>query len=1153
MNKNIVELKLPECLIGKISGSIIKADLTGLLKKHAQSFGNEKAVLEHIKSVVEKPEYAFPVGYPKFFVLATTRENNTFRVIEVSFKQECYQVTGAYMSTKDEMTYQTEILTAKHAESAEKKNKLKHNAAGYEIIPDHLIKHNVGKKDTLKTPSGSYVVRYAVIPEEYIITSHDPWDFKKNPDYPGFCQERSYHSDKSAQMKVMQNAKNFDPRFVVMDAPTAVDGAPVVVPYQDKFIVMGGNSRAMVIKRVIKESGKYSEYLWEQRKTFDLKSDVFIYPNGMLVRVLDGEFNENTCAKLSRELNETFTQAKDQNAEASSLARSISQTTLDNLSATLEEFDSLAEFFDSPKSRNFINDLRSDGIITKNNANKWLLSNGGFTDEAKDIILKSLVAQIVTDKDHLAIMGKTLLNKIAYVIPQLINLKTTEWDLSGEIRKIVLLDINSSGMSVAAYLAQSQMFEKIELSAIERILAPAFENLGVRKLKEKFIVFLNSAKSNSEPALSGAEGFGNISKGEAILKIFGEGVKHENPSKLKRVKVYPVKEGDRILLKFENGEYFRTSSFKESPPVWFNTMDEAEQYVAEYPSSYEFIKCGCKHKNPEEPTKRWVSLADTAKLIRQDLKRHFPGIKFQVRSKSYSGGSSINVRWTDGPVQKDVESVIKVYEGAEFDGMIDLKSYVDREMPDGTIVHYGVDYVFANREYSNWHPSVVSNIDLRKKPTIGELVENWTENLRRGYGHFSHWERKDGSYEIEAILWLNDYEHEKYIQSFKNVGYNVEFEQRDTRTIIHLYPENRKKTTGIPYQGPARLENPIPILAGVKTALNFIESAKKISNPNGSMIRASEIKPGMMLVESGGAAFKVLSVKPTKNKIAVSIDTSGYALSMRSKTKTVTFKDTAKVRVVLSNPDGINDMIEQAKDVFRKSPKSRDLIAIVFKSDKGYGFCFHKPGISPGDRATLADGRTKAMVEAVVKPDGSVLLANPAVVNKQLDAFGKDSPDEVDIPIEQGLALIAKASVINLAMHDGERQFTFRSSDLYATADGQWLIITPRTSLENKKSKVSGEAVRMYENFNHYEFDKTKSLNLPLDKGLVPIGRITAIEYRSDKMIYKSDQKTGAKERDFVHRFTDPSEVYKIKGDKHGKYFVIGRMGKPVTDRGIEA
>ncbi len=1143
MNKNIVELKLPECLIGKISGSIIKADLTGLLKKHAQNFGNENAILEHIKSVVEKPEFAFPVAYPKFFVLASAGENNTFKVIEVSFKQEAYQVTAAYTSTKDEMTYRTEVLTTiKH------EDKPKLNAAGLEIIPDHLVKHNVGKKDTLKTPTGSYAVRYAVIPEEYIVTSHDPWDFKKNPDYPAFCQERAYHSDKSEQMKVMQNAKNFDPRFVVMDAPTAVDGAPVVVPYQDKFIVMGGNSRAMTIKRVLKESSKYSEYLWEHRKAFDLKSDRFIYPNGILVRVLDGEFNENTCAKLSRELNETFTQAKDQNAEASSLARSISQSTLDNLSAALEEFDSLAEFFNSPKSRNFINDLRADGIITKNNANKWLLSNGGFTDEAKDIILKSLVAQIVTDKDHLAIMGKTLLNKIAYVIPQLINLRSTEWDLSEEIRKIVLLNIKASGMSTEAYLAQSQMFEKIELSAIERILAPAFENLGVRKLKEKFIAFLGSAKANT-----GENMFGNISKGEAILKIFGDGIKHENPSKLKRVKVYPVKEGDRILLKFENGEYFRTSSFKESPPVWFRTTQEAEEYIAEYPNSYEFIKCGCKHKNPEEPTKRWVSLADTAKLIRQDLKRHFPGIKFQVRSKSYSGGSSINVRWTDGPVQKDVESVIKVYEGAEFDGMIDLKSYVDREMPDGTIVHYGVDYVFANREYSNWHHSVVSNIDLRKKPTIGELVENWTENLRRGYGHFSHWERKDGSYEIEAILWLNDYETEKYIQSFKNVGYKVEFEQKDKRTTIHLYPENRKKTTGIPIQVPAKLENPIPILAGVKTALNFIESTKRITNPTGSLIKASELKPGMMLVETGGALFKVFSAKPTKGKIEVSIDTSDFALSMRSKTKTVIFKKNAKVRVIFSNPDRLNETIEQAKDLFRKSKKSRDLVAIVFKSGKSYGFCFYKPGITPGETATLADGKTKALVEAVVKPDGSVFLTNPAVVNKQLDAFGKDSPDEVDIPIEHGLALIAKASVINLNMHDGERQFTFRSSDLYATADGRWLIITPKTSLENKRAKVSHEAVRMYENFNHYEFDKTKSLNLPLDKGLVPIGRITAIEYRSDKMIYKSDQKTGAKERDFVHRFTDPSEVYKIKGDKHGKYFIIGRMSKPVTDRGIEA
>jgi hypothetical protein len=127
---------------------------------------------------------------------------------------------------------------------------------------------------------------------------------------------------------------------------------------------------------------------------------------------------------------------------------------------------------------------------------------------------------------------------------------------------------------------------------------------------------------------------------------------------------------------------------------------------------------------------RYLSCAETAKLIRAALKREFPGVKFSVKSKTYSGGASITVGWTDGPTTKAVDSVVQIYSGAGFDGMIDLKYYKSAWlMPDGTAtfaktsgttgsmgsvdsgqemqpsfkaeeVHFGADYVFTNRQYS---------------------------------------------------------------------------------------------------------------------------------------------------------------------------------------------------------------------------------------------------------------------------------------------------------------------------------------------------------------------------------------------------------------------------------------------------------------------
>ena len=123
----------------------------------------------------------------------------------------------------------------------------------------------------------------------------------------------------------------------------------------------------------------------------------------------------------------------------------------------------------------------------------------------------------------------------------------------------------------------------------------------------------------------------------------------------------------------------------------------------------------------------YLSVTETAKLIRKDLKKHFPKIKFSVRSDSYSMGASINVSWKNGPTPDQVENITCVYEGAGFDGMIDLKynksafilpsgeichgnsqgseqsagmdPVIERELPEGAReVHFGADYIHLRRE-----------------------------------------------------------------------------------------------------------------------------------------------------------------------------------------------------------------------------------------------------------------------------------------------------------------------------------------------------------------------------------------------------------------------------------------------------------------------
>lgn len=85
--------------------------------------------------------------------------------------------------------------------------------------------------------------------------------------------------------------------------------------------------------------------------------------------------------------------------------------------------------------------------------------------------------------------------------------------------------------------------------------------------------------------------------------------------------------------------------------------------------------------------------AGAAPNIRADLKRHFPGVRFSVRSER----GSIDVRWTDGPTEAQVSDITKRYQHGQFDGMTDYYEY--RRCPFCEVFG-GADYVFTRREYS---------------------------------------------------------------------------------------------------------------------------------------------------------------------------------------------------------------------------------------------------------------------------------------------------------------------------------------------------------------------------------------------------------------------------------------------------------------------
>jgi hypothetical protein len=134
---------------------------------------------------------------------------------------------------------------------------------------------------------------------------------------------------------------------------------------------------------------------------------------------------------------------------------------------------------------------------------------------------------------------------------------------------------------------------------------------------------------------------------------------------------------------------------------------------------------------------KYLSCAETAKLVRIELKKNFPGVKFSVRSSVYSGGASIDISWILGSTTKEVDAVAGQYESADFDGSIDMETRYDHwllldgsaiikhgpgtegsmgyipavsnQMPPGAIpVSFGAHYVQCQRRYAEqWQDELI--------------------------------------------------------------------------------------------------------------------------------------------------------------------------------------------------------------------------------------------------------------------------------------------------------------------------------------------------------------------------------------------------------------------------------------------------------------
>lgn len=126
--------------------------------------------------------------------------------------------------------------------------------------------------------------------------------------------------------------------------------------------------------------------------------------------------------------------------------------------------------------------------------------------------------------------------------------------------------------------------------------------------------------------------------------------------------------------------------------------------------------------------RRTTEAGYVAKLLRAELKEKFPNVKFQVTSKTYSGGDSVDIRYTYEkgvtPKYEEVNLLTHKYEAGKFDGMTDSYEYTNKTT--GPTVRY----IFVECDYSKHIEAVTPLIMSEWGLTAEDIKDPYVFNKR---------------------------------------------------------------------------------------------------------------------------------------------------------------------------------------------------------------------------------------------------------------------------------------------------------------------------------------------------------------------------------------------------------------------------------------
>lgn len=334
-----------------------------------------------------------------------------------------------------------------------------------------------GNQTQVLTSAADLPGKYKVVEADDLVPSHNAGTFAQNPNYPEGVQERTYHSSKEAQARIIQQAQNYDPRYTVNTNPDAVNGPPIVTK---DGIVLGGNSRTMSTQRLY-AAGRgdvYKNALMNQAQSFGLDRNAIAgMKKPILVREVTATGGVEGMRKLGADLNKNMTGALSVQEKAVSAGRSISPETLEtigDLHGNLGEDASLRDVL-SKAGHHVLNLLIRDGAVTERERPQLVdTATGGLSEEGKTFVERALLGSVIDDPDLMQRTPKSVLNKVGNSLADVAKLgaREDEYNILPLVREAIAdhAEMAEKGLNVATYLDQPAMFGKPRSEAVEALI-----------------------------------------------------------------------------------------------------------------------------------------------------------------------------------------------------------------------------------------------------------------------------------------------------------------------------------------------------------------------------------------------------------------------------------------------------------------------------------------------------------------------------------------------------------------------------------------------------------------------------------------------------------------------------------------------------------